>query len=176
MIDHRNRVMDKFRASENAKADFAKNAEVRDREMSARQAQEKAQQQKLVQERVSKFQKFNSEAEEKYPQWFQPKEGDEIANKALERGKALADAVFGDSSKVDPEKLVQYHSAARMKVMGFDRIVAENSRLSKQLAEAQKALDGYKASGPGNATGKSGEKKTGSKSWESELDAMFQKR
>lgn len=151
LMSARDEVLTRYRDMENGKADFQKNVEARQRDLDAQRAQANV----AAQQRIEAFNAANAEAEKKYPQWFAPKEGDEEINKALESGKRLSDSVFGEGrTKLPPEKVVPTLSAARMKVIGFDRLAVENSRMAKQIAELQKTIDGYKGSAPGNGSQK----------------------
>lgn len=177
IMEQREKIMQHYRAAENAKSEFAKNIETREKDMTAKQIAEREAQAREAKVQAETFQKFNEEARKQYPHWFAPVEGDEQINKALESGKKVADFVFGGAPGATAEQRVKASSAAYMKVIGFDRIAVENGKLKSQIATLQKALDGYKSSGPGNATGKGGDKpvKSGGRTMQdayAELDAL----
>lgn len=181
IMEQREKIMQHYRAAENAKSDFAKNIEAREKELSAKQIAEREANAQRSKAQAEAFQKMNSEAEKKYPQWFSKADGDEQINKALETGKRMADTVFMGGQDLDSDTRVKMHSAAYMKIAGFDRLAIENGRLKTQMDKLQKALDGYKSSGPGNATGKGGDKpvKSGGRTLAdsfAELDALVGKK
>ena len=181
IMEQREKILQHYRAAENAKSEFAKNIEAREKEMSAKQIAEREAQAREAKESAAAFQKFNEEAKKQYPHWFAPVEGDEQVNKALESGKKMADFVFGGTPGATSEQRVKANSAAYMKIVGFDRLAVENGKLKAQMATLQKALDGFKNSGPGNATGKGGDKpvKSGGRTMAdayAELDALVGKK
>jgi chemotaxis protein histidine kinase CheA len=158
IMEQREKILTHYRAAENAKSEFAKNVEARERELSTKQIAEREAQAKAAKQQSETFQKLNGEAKQKYPQWFSKIEGDDQINKSLESGERMANFLFSNQQDVDSETRVRMHSAAYMKIAGFDRLAIENGRLKAQAEKLQKALDGYKNSGPGNATGKGGDK------------------
>lgn len=181
VMEQREKIMQHYRAAENAKSDFAKNIEAREKDLTAKQIAEREAQARQAKASAEAFQKLNEDAKKKYPQWFSPADGDEQINKALETGKRMADVVFSGAQDIDSDTRVKMHSAAYMKIAGFDRLAIENGRLRTQMDKLQKALDGYKSSGPGNATGKGGDKpvKSGGRTLAdsfAELDALVGKK
>lgn len=139
-----------------------------------RSVQEKAQNE----QRQKSWQDENDAVTKKYPHWFSPKEGDEEANTALEKGYKLADAVFLHRDQEPPERLIKMDAAVRNKAAGFDRLVLEGKRKDARIAELEKSLKEYEASDPptDGAEPKSGESSGG---WEesayAELDAIERK-
>ncbi len=118
--------------------------------------------------------KLNSEAAEKFPQWFKATDGeskDEKANQLLEKGMALADYAF--SGQVKPEEMVPVHSAIRNKAGAFDRVVYELQKERKAREELQKRLDEIESSAPGAGTnGRTEKPKKGRETMEGSLDHL----
>lgn len=103
------------------------------------------------------WQKLNTEAAEKFPQWFKPTDGDskdDKINELLQKGMALADYAF--SGQVKPEEMVPVHSAIRNKAGAFDRVVYELQKARAENEELRKWKAEVEASAPAGGTTRRG--------------------
>lgn len=149
VVNWRERVRSQWAAAEKAKEDFrAKGGEIQKQREQQMQQRSKAQ--------TETWNKLNSEAVEKYPQWFKPEEGDEKGNTLLEKGFALADKAFSGAPGMTPEEAIKVHSAVRNKAAGFDRAVFKLKTAQSRIAELEKQIAEYEASGPSGGLDKSG--------------------
>lgn len=116
--------------------------------------------------------RLNSEAAEKYPDWFKEKDGDEKGNELLRKGYELVDKVFLGSSDVPPEQQVAMHSAIRNRAAAFGRLAYQLRAANTELAELRKELDSYKESEPKGGDGAPRTQDDDSLSWESRLEKL----
>lgn len=102
---------------------------------------------------VANWQKENTTAAEKYPQWFKPEEGDEKGNALLEKGFQLADKAFGGTENMAPDEAVRVLSAVRNKAAGFDRLAYKLSTAMARITELETKLKEFETSVPGEGEG-----------------------
>lgn len=146
-IYHRERVQELNGTRVKAIEDFRKQGSERERQQN--EAQTKSM------ESIGKlWQQANSEAVERYPQWFKPAEGADDENAVLEEGFKLADAGFSDNGNLTPEQRVRLHSAIRNRAAGFGRLVLQNKKLSTRITELETKLKDFEGSEPGAGEGK----------------------
>lgn len=170
IVDKRNQILSAFQKAETAKEEFRKTAAEREKTQSEQTAAQRVQQEKAMSERIATFKAANDEAVKRYPNWFAPEEGDKEGNDRLQKGTQFADTIFGDSSKVSPDRLVKMHSAARMQLASWPRLTYKLDQATAKVAELQKEIETLKGSGPGNG-GLPGKVKAanGAKDYRSEL-------
>lgn len=128
--------------------EFRKNGEARHKEF-------QAQTEKHQQQMAEQWTKLNTDAIEKYPQWFKADEGDEKGAELLKKGFELADIAFSGTSELPPEKTLALHSAIRNHAAGFRYMVHKYETANARVAELEKELADYKASEPGKGEIKS---------------------
>lgn len=172
LVSMRNDITSKLEAGNKAKEQYRATAAEREKKFQEDSARQRIEQENFARMRAENFQKMNQEAAKKYPKYFAPEEGDEKGNALLQKGFELVDAVFGDSSKIPPDKLVQYHSAVRNKAAAFDRQVYKLGKATARIAELEKELAAFKASGPGNGGNSARTKTSSAPTWEQEIDAL----
>lgn len=143
--------------------------------------QQRVAQEKTVSESRNKiWEVSNRAAEEKYPQFFKPIEGDDEGNSILAQGFNRARAVFNGGKMLDDngneitlsdEDMVKLHSEAYMKIAGFNRLARSNRMMQKQIDELKAKIDGYEKSAPKGGDGAAQPAKP-EKTWEDDLMAM----
>ena len=112
------------------------------------QEQAKAQEEKRIQAQAL-FKKFNTEAAEKYPQYFAPVDGDDEGNELLARGYRDADLAFSAAQEMPIEKRVRLHSAIRNRAAAFSRLVHQLKSKDGEIEALKAELDEIKGSTPG---------------------------
>lgn len=103
---------------------------------------------------------------EKRPEMFGPVEGDEVANKALEKGFALADEAFsgirknpdGSDRQLTPKEHAQVNAAVRNQAGAFGKVWHQLKQAQKMQADLEAKLKEFQASEPkdGDGAGKTG--------------------
>lgn len=175
LIERRNEVISAYRRGEQAKEEYRKTSSEREKT----ELEKRLQQQQTSQAERTKineqFKTLNQAAIDKYKEWFQPEEGDEVGNKLLAKGFEMADRAFSPNG-MNPEKLVKLHSAVRNKAAGFDRLAYKAKSLKSRVAELEKELEEYKTSDPGAAGGTGRQPPGKDMSVEDEIDAMASRR
>ncbi len=116
--------------------------------------------------------RLNSEAAEKYPDWFKEKEGDDKGNELLRKGYELVDKAFLNSTDIPPNELVGLHSAIRNRAAAFGRLAHTNRTLTARVSELEKELESYKDSEPKGADGAPKGQEDDALGWESRLEAL----
>lgn len=116
-----------------------------------REQQMREQSTKAMETERATWNKLNTEAAEKHPQYFKPIEGDDKGNELLAKGFEEADRAF--SGKLTPQERVALYSAMRNKAAGFNRLAYRYNQAQKQLADLQAKLDEYEKTVPGNGDG-----------------------
>jgi hypothetical protein len=119
-------------------------------------------------------------AEEKYPQWSKPVEGDEKGNQLLAKGVELANKAFASFNVFDPRlskeqraEMVKSHTALFNKAAWFDRLAYADAQKARKISELEKQLEDYKQSEPGAGSGRRSANGAGAiPSWEDELDKL----
>lgn len=145
VIYHRQRVIELSDAAKGALEEFRTRGVEREKQSSEQSA---AQQKRLGE----LWEKANREADEKFPHWFKPVEGDEEGNALLEKGTQLAIRAF-NGQKLSPEERVGIEATVFKRAAGFGRLTHQNAKLVKELAEARAALKAYEDSEPGKGEG-----------------------
>ena len=173
LIERRNDILAQYTRMESAKEEFKAKSAEREKAFQEQTVAQRTAREQEYKQRAERFKSENESAAKKYPQWFAPQDGDEEGNKRLQKGTQFADTIFGDMSKVPPEQAVKMHSAARMKIAGFDRLAFKFQQASAKLASLQKEIDSLKGNGPGSGgvPGRRSEK-TQTKSWSDEIDEL----
>ena len=95
------------------------------------------------------WKKYNTQAIEKYPEFFAPVAGDEEGNALLDKGYKDADLAFGGAAELSDDRRVQLHSAIRNRAAAFGRLVYQLRTKDTQIADLKKELDELKGSTPG---------------------------
>lgn len=142
---HRQRVIELSDAAKGALEEFRTKGAEREKQT----GEQRAVQQKKLGEL---WEKMNKEADEKFPNWFKPVEGDDEGNALLEKGTQLAIRAF-NGTNLSPEERVGLESTVFKRAAGFGRLTHQNAKLSKELAEARAALKAYEESEPGKGEG-----------------------
>lgn len=100
--------------------------------------------------------------DEKYGQYFSPREGDEVWNQRLAKGYDLVDRAFAENPR-DPsltpdqrKAVVRRHAAIRNRAASWGAVRAENDVLKAKIAAIEKELGDYKGSEPGTGGGNHG--------------------
>jgi len=184
---HINQISHLFEQTQAAKAKAKQDAET-----FAKTREE--QQQQFQQNRAKLWRQTNEALATKYPNWFNKVEGDNEGNTLFDRGSALADlAMFPQD--ISPEKIamlpkafqeainskkpftqeqiVKLHSIVRNKAANHDRLAHQNKGLLARVAELEKSLKDYEASGPDGARAADGGSAVkGELTADQELDAL----
>jgi len=184
---HINQISHLFEQTQAAKAKAKQDAET-----FAKTREE--QQQQFQQNRAKLWRQTNEALATKYPNWFNKVEGDSEGNTLFDRGSALADlAMFPQD--ISPEKIamlpkafqeainskkpftqeqiVKLHSIVRNKAANHDRLAHQNKGLLARVAELEKSLKDYEASGPDGARAADGGSAVkGELTADQELDAL----
>jgi len=171
VLYHREDVQKANKARFRAIEDFKKTG--------AERVQQETQRQVKLSEEISKaFESENKAAQEKYPQWFKPAEGDEPGNAILERGYQLAQMAFDQATmaKLPPEQRVRVWSAVLNKAGGFDRLASQHKAATAEIADLKKQLEEFKDSEPktGDRRGKEAPAKDTYESVFDKIDKMAQ--
>jgi hypothetical protein len=95
------------------------------------------------------FKKFNTEAAEKYPEFFAPVDGDEEGNKLLAKGYQDADLAFSAAQDMPFEKRVRLHAAIRNRAAAFSRLVHQLKGKDSEIEALKAELEDIKGSTPG---------------------------
>lgn len=171
LIERRNEIINAHRRGQIAKDEFRKTGS--EREKSA--MEQRLQQQQATEAQSTKinetFKKLNTDAVEKYPQWFKEEEGDDTGNELLKKGFAMADRAFSPND-LTPEQTVKLHSAIRNKSAGFDRLAYKNTTLKRRISELETELSEFRESDPGAAGGTGRKPEKQEMSAFDEIDAM----
>lgn len=166
---HRERAQELNRQRLTAIDDYRKKGSEREK---TTLEQQKEQQTKL-QETINKvWETENKTAQEKYPQWFKPEEGDEKGNTLLENGFRLADLAFSGNGKLPPQEMAKLHSAIRNKAGGFDRLAYKLSLATKELKDLKAKLAEYEQSEPTGGVARKQKAAAQSDDMESVLESM----
>lgn len=142
---HREKVLDLAQAQMTALEEYRKHGAEREKQV----GELRTKQQK---EMTDLFHKLNTEAAEKYPQWFKETEGDEEGNALLKKGYERADLAFSNPN-LPTQKLVELHSEIRNKAAAFPRLIYQNKSLQARITELEAELAQYKGSEPKGAEG-----------------------
>lgn len=145
-MNHREKVLELNETRQKALDEYQKTGAEREKQHAELTAKQRA-------ELSSAWEQTNKAALEKFPAWFAPIAGDVEGNDLLEKGMAMADRAFGDTSKIPPGDLVKLHAAIRNRAAGFGRQVLLNKRLSAKVTELEKQLKEIQESAPGAGEG-----------------------
>jgi hypothetical protein len=168
VMAHRRTVMSLTAKRQKAIDEYRQKGSEREKEMQAREAQNREKRQKL-------FTESHKEAVEKFPELFAPEDGDTEGNEVLENGMKLAEAAFAPPKNLPPEQVVQLHALTKVKAGAFDRMVYRNNKLKEENAQLKEQLKAYEESEPGAGDG--GRKPTtGRKSFADEVDELATQR
>lgn len=130
------------KAAESAKEHYRKHG-------SEIQKQQAEQSQAQLLEAATAWENENKAAQEKYPQWFKPEDGDEKGNALLEKATDMAMRLFdGRADQLPPKERARLHSAIFNKARGFDRLAYKYSTQGKELKAALEKLSQYEQSEP----------------------------
>lgn len=146
MLNQREKVRDLNNSRIKAVEDYRKQGSEREKQFT-----EQSQKQKDA--FVSNWQKENTAAADKYPQWFKPEEGDDKGNTLLEKGFQQADKAFSGTEGMSQEEAVRLLSAVRNKAGGFDRAVYKLTKAAARITELEAKLKAYETSEPGDGDG-----------------------
>lgn len=116
--------------------------------------------------------RLNTEAAEKYPDFFKPKDGDDQWNNLLEQGYKLADSAFLANGDADPMESVKLHSAIRNRAAAFGPLAYQNRQYKARIAELEKELSAYKDSEPAAADGTKKAEADDPMNWEAGLERL----
>lgn len=123
-------------------------------------------------------------AQQKYPDYFKPRENDPEGNAMFDRGLARAMAAFtggkmkdenGNEVALSKEDTIKLHAEIMLKAASYNRTVRDLRAATKQIKELKAKLDGFGKSTPGSGDG-GGQPAKPEKSWEDDLMAMGQDR
>jgi len=153
---HRQRIKDLSDAQNKALEDARKSS-------SERQEQFALNQQTVVKEVATLWERFNTEDVGKY-EFLKSREGDEEWNGKLAKAQSLVDTAFSQNAtdpSLTPEqraKAVRSHAAVRNRAIAYSSLKLENSRLKAQIKERDDKLKQYEQSEPtgGSAGGTNG--------------------
>lgn len=136
------------------------------------ETQTKAQQAQMEAAKIKMFEMAREGHAKRSAELFLPRDGDNEGNELLQKGQAFASAVFGGDEGLTPQQVVFRDSMAFNRLASYPRLVRDVKALRSQLAEAEKTIEGLRASGPGPAKA-TGEKKTDSSAgdWRTDFDS-----
>jgi hypothetical protein len=153
VMAHRKEIRGLFDQRQAALEEARKTGTQREQEL---QQQRQANQEKIVGEIKTEWQKANDEAlaDEKNGSFFKPIEGDEHWNQRLAKGFELVDRAFSENPEapnLTPEQrksIVRRHAAVRNRAAAFGPMKHKISTLETKLAELTKELEQFKGSEP----------------------------
>lgn len=90
----------------------------------------------------------NNSWQERFPNWFKPKEGDDEGNALLARGYELVDRAFSANGSASHEDRVKLHAEVRNKAAAFPRLALRLKQARERIAELEKNLSDYERSEP----------------------------
>lgn len=125
-----------------AQEEYRKTGEEREKQLQQQSAQQQERE-------AAMWKKLNTDAIEKFPQWFKAEEGDEKGAEILKNGFELADLAFSGTEELSAEKRLALHSTIRNHAAGFRYMVHKYEAAQARLAEVEKELAEYKKSEPG---------------------------
>lgn len=156
VMTHRNQIRSLFDAQNTALEEAKKNGSERIKQ--ARE-QQMSQQSELSKTIAATWEQENQsmQKDERYGQFFTPREGDEQWNERLTKGYALVDKAFNENPrdpKLTPEeraKVIRRHAAVRNRAASWGAVRGENEILRAQVKSLTEELGQYKESEPGAA-------------------------
>lgn len=83
------------------------------------------------------------------PELFSERDGDSEGNDLLAKGRQFAGAVFGGNDGLTPQQIAFRDGMAYNRLAAYPRLLRDNKKLKADLAEAQKAIESIRQSGPG---------------------------
>ena len=139
-----------------------------------------AKQQQDIREHIEKsWKRFQTEAIEKFPNYFKPVDGDEEGNAALQKGFEQASRAFARLNAADPtlspeqrESVVASHAALFNKAAAFPRLVVQLKQREARIATLEKELKDFRESQPGGGMGAPKTSTDQMISWESQLEKL----
>jgi predicted phage tail protein len=146
MMAHRREILRTSREQQAALDEARKNAGTREQQMKEQQAQAMA-------KRTEMFQQMSKAAQDKYPEWFQPKDGDEAGNKMLEDDYAKVKRIFDPETEMNPMEQLRLHSWLYNSAAGFRRQAQKAKELVARVTELETELSKYRESEPGGGEG-----------------------
>jgi hypothetical protein len=147
VIHHRERVMDMNHARHQA-IDEA-------RQLGAEKAQREGETTAKQQEsRINLWKQVNGDISSKFPDWLNPKEGDDEGNRLLETASKQADMAFSDNNGLSLEDTVKLHALIRSRAAAFPRSAHLNSKLQARVKELEGELEKFRTSEPTLGNGK----------------------
>lgn len=91
----------------------------------------------------------NNSWQERFPNWFKPKDGDDQGNALLVKGYELVDKAFSpNGNKLSPEERAKVHAEIRNKAAAFPRMALRLKQARERIAELEKNLADYEKSEP----------------------------
>lgn len=157
----RDKVLEKAAAQQKVLEDFRKNGAEREKQLQQQHAEQYKRENEI-------WEKLNTEAKEKHPEFFKPVEGDDKGNQMLERGYARMQAAFNGGKWTDKDgivhtlsrqELINLHNEMFNKSAGFNAIVhRKDTKINSLQAEVdalKKELEQFKSSEPGKGEGQS---------------------
>ncbi len=142
---HREKVLDLAQTQLTALEEFRKHGAEREKQVGEMRTKQQKEMSDL-------FHKLNTDAAEKYPQWFKEIEGDDEGNALLKKGYERADLAFSNPN-LPNQKLVELHSEIRNKAAAFPRLIYQAKTLQARITELEAELAQYKGSEPKGAEG-----------------------
>lgn len=141
IVNLRAKIIEKHRQMEEAKADFRTKG-------SERAAQQQREMEEASTQAEAQWNRLNSEAVEKYPEWFKADEGDDKGAELLKEGFELADRAW-DGRGMKPDELLRLRSAMRNRAGAFRYVAHKLETQKSRIAELEAKLAEYEQSEPG---------------------------
>lgn len=163
----RDQIQQSWERMQNAKLEFkSKGAERLKAEQAKIEQQTRAEREQ--------FEKLNADTVTRFPHYFAPIDGDSKGNELLTKGFTMVDKAFDPKAELTPEQRIKLHSSIRNRAAGFDRLAYRYKSLESKLAEAEKQIEAFKKSTPGNGDVRGAASKSDSSTWEADLDKLAQ--
>lgn len=105
---------------------------------------------------VSLFEQATNLHSQKNPELFLPRDGDNEGNELLEKGKQFALGIFSGNDGLNPVQIAQRDSIAFNRLSAYPRVMRDLKKTRAELAEANKIIEGLRASGPGKPSAAAG--------------------
>jgi hypothetical protein len=160
MMAHRKEIRKLFEARTQALGEARKSGTEREKQLAQQQEIQAKATASVISQAWEKANKIAME-HERYGKYFSTVEGDQEVNQRLAKGFEMVDRAFNEDVR-DPRLnaeqragVVKRLAAVRNRAAAFGRLVYENEKLSTQLANLTKELEGYKQSEPGTGGGQS---------------------
>lgn len=155
MINHRERILQTWRAQQKALEEGRKNGEQREKQLAELQTKQQAELRKTQMELRSSnepdFLKRHPELTIELDAKGEPLDAE--MQKLLDQDRTVTDKLFDDSTNWPPEKKLEMHAEMRNRAAHFGTVVRTLRKVVTQLDEAKKKLSEYEGSEPGKGDG-----------------------